>query len=346
MGAAAAQVAGAVVGGIASRGAAKDAKRAQDEANANTMAGYNFSQPYIKDSYDAAGNYLDNVQNAGAYMGDTYAGPNQYQMMGNQYLGNMGLQGRQGAFDIAQQGQNFASNYGDLYQQAQQDNIGDSYQYARDNSQGLVDSAMRDDFRNLTENQLTGNNMNASASGNMNSSRAGITDANLMRGYNDRKADMTANIENRLAGDFMGQRNQQFNNAMRANSGLQQSYGQGINAMGTFGNMMNNAGANMQGFDQARMNDQRDRFERNRDFGLDNQIKYQTGILNRAVYNSSSTTPNMHSPNAAMIGGAMQGAGIGGNMFGAYQANMKAVEANKAAAEARKAGASNNGGSV
>jgi hypothetical protein len=324
MGAAAAQVAGAVVGGIASRGAAKDAKRAQDEANANAMAGYNFSQPYIKDSYDAAGNYLDQVQNTGAYMGETYAGPNQYQMMGNQYLGNMGLQGRQGAFDIAQQGQNFAANYGDLYQQAQQDNIADSIQYAQDNSQGLVNSAMRDDFRNLTENQLTGNNMNASASGNMNSSRAGIVDANLMRGYNDRKADMTANIENRLSNQFMDQRNQQFNDAMRANAGLQQSYGAGINAMGTFGNMMNTGGGNLQGFDQARMNDQRDRFERNRDFGLDNQIKYQGGILNRAVYNSQPTTPNMHSPNAAMMGGAMQGAGIGGNMYGSYLDNKAA----------------------
>ena len=315
MGAAAAQVAGAVVGGIASRGAAKDARRAQDEANANAMAGYNFSQPYIKDSYDAAGNYLDQVQNAGAYMGETYAGPNQYQMLGNQYLGNMGLQGRQGAFDIAQQGQNFAANYGDLYKQSQQDNIADSYQFARDNSQGLVDSAMRDDFRNLTENQLTGNNMNASASGNMNSSRAGIVDANLMRGFNDRKADMTANIENRLSNQFMDQRNQQFNDAMRANAGLQQSYGQGINAMNSFGNMMNTAGGNLQGFEQARMNDQRDRFERNRDFGLDNQIKYQQGILNRAVYNSQATTPNMHSPNAAMFGGAMQGAGMGGDLY-------------------------------
>ena len=321
MGAAAAQVVGSVAGGLMSRRAAKDAQSAQDEANANTMAGYNFSQPYIKDSYDSAGNYLQNVQDAGAYMGDTHAGPNQYQMMGNQYMGNMGAAGGQGAFDISQQGKNFAANYGDLYKQSQQDNIGDSYQYARDNSGGIVDSAMRDDFRNLTENQLTGNNMNASASGNMNSSRAGIADANLMRGFNDRKADMTANVENTLSGQYMGQKNQQFNNAMNANSGLQQSYGQGINAMNQFGNMMNSAGNNLQGYDQARMNDERNRFERNRDFGLDNQIKYQRGILNNAVYNSSSTTPNMHSPDAAFMGGAMQGAGIGGDMYGAYQAN-------------------------
>ena len=128
----------------------------------------------------------------------------------------------------------------------------------------------------------------------------------------------------------MDQRNQQFNDAMRANAGLQQSYGAGINAMNTFGNMMNTGGGNLQGFDQARMNDQRDRFERDRDFGLDNQIKYQQGILNRAVYNSQATTPNMHSPNAAMLGGAMQGAGIGGNMYGSYLENKAAGEAAKA----------------
>ena len=32
----------------------------------------------------------------------------------------------------------------------------------------------------------------------------------------------------------------------------------------------------------------------------------------------------MHSPDAAFMGGAMQGAGIGGDMYGAYQANKAA----------------------
>ena len=317
---AAASVIGSVAGGVMANKSAKASRRAQAEANKNAMAGYNFSQPYIKDSYDNAGRYLQDVQNAGAYMGDTYAGPNQYQMMGNNYLGNMGAAGAAGAFGVAQQGQNFASNYADLFQQAQRDNISDGYDYARANSQPLVNSAMCDDLRNLQENTLTGINMNASAGGNMNSSRAGVAEAVANRAYDDRRADMTANIEDGLANRFADQRNQQFKNAMGANQGLQDSYRQGINAMGTMGSFMNTAGGNLQGFEQARMNDERNRFERNRDFALDNQMKYQNGILNRAVYNSQATTPNMHSPSAATMGGMMQGAGMGMQLYKDYKA--------------------------
>ena len=319
MGATAAIV-GSVAGGLMANKAAKASRKAQAKANKNAMEGYNFSKPYIKSSYDNAGNYLQDVQDAGAYMGQTYAGPNQYQMMGNNYLGNMGAANAAGAFGIAQQGQNFASNYADLFQQAQRDNIADSYDYARANSQPLVNSAMRDDYRNLTENTLTGINMNASASGNMNSSRAGIADAVANRAFDDRRADMTANIEDRLANRFVNQRNQQFADAMRANSGIQDAYGQGINAMGTLGGFMNTAGGNLQGFDQARLNDARDRFERNRDFALDNQIKYQGGILNRAIYDSKATTPNLHDPTSATMGGMMQGAGMGLQFLKDYKA--------------------------
>jgi len=39
------------------------------------------------------------------------------------------------------------------------------------------------------------------------------------------------------------------------------------------------------------------------------------------VYNSQATEPNLHSPNAAMMGGAMQGAGIGMDIYKDYKGN-------------------------
>jgi hypothetical protein len=94
--------------------------------------------------------------------------------------------------------------------------------------------------------------------------------------------------------------------------------------MGTMGDFMTGAGGNLQSFDQAALNDARAAFERNRDFGLDNQIKYQQGILGQAVYNNPTQQPNLYNTGAATFGGAMQGAGTGmeiAKFFDEYGAN-------------------------
>ena len=59
---------------------------------------------------------------------------------------------------------------------------------------GVVDAATRGDYRNLTENQLTGNAAAAAASGNSGSSRRAVMDAIAQRGYEDRRADVASNI--------------------------------------------------------------------------------------------------------------------------------------------------------
>lgn len=308
---AAAIVGSAVVGAASSRSASKRASAAQDKATEASLEAFRFSQPYIKKSYDAAGGYLDDTQAAGAYQGQTLASMNPYETAGNNYMGNMGMAGAGQAFGVTNQGANFANNYADLYGMSQQDRLGNAQQYAMNNSQGLVDSAMRDDYRTLTEQTMPGINMAASASGNINSSRAGVADALAQRSFNDRKADVTANIQDKLMDRSINQQEQQFKNAMDANYGLRGAYSDGINAMGSMGDFMTGAGGNLRNYDQLALSDARAAFERDRDFALDTQMKYQSGILGNAVYDNKSVQPNYHNSGAATFGGAMQGAGHG-----------------------------------
>ena len=313
------QVIGAVAGGLlGANSASKDRKAQQAQLDAQ-MEGYNFSKPYIERSYDRAEGALNSSLDQGAYQGQTYAGQNPYFSAGNHYMGGMGAMGGQGAFDVMQQGQGFANNYADLYQQGGADRMQQAQDYAINNSGGLVNAAMRDDKRNLQENTLTGINQGASSSGNMNSSRAGVAEAVANRGFDDRQADVTAGIQQNLMGQSLGQQNQQFSDQMMANQGLQQSYGSGINAMNSFGGMMTGAGNNFMNYEQGYMNDQRNRYEDQRDFGLNQNIKYQGGILNNAVYNSAQNPQGVTAnKGAGFLGGAMQGAGIGGNIAGFF----------------------------
>ena len=311
------QIIGAVAGGLmGANSASKDRKAQQAQLDAQ-MEGYNFSKPYIQRSYDRAEGALNDSLDQGAYQGQTYANQNPYFSAGNHYMGGMGAMGGQGAFDVMQQGQGFAQNYADLYKQGGADRMQQAQDYAIANSGGLVNAAMRDDRRNLQENTLTGIDQAASGSGNMNSSRAGVAEAVANRGFDDRQADVTASINQNLMNQSLGQQNQQFRDQMMANQGLQQGYGQGINAMNSFGNMMTGAGNNFMNYQQGYLNDQRNRYENQRDFALDQNIKYQNGILGQAVYNSAQDPQGVTAnKGAGFMGGAMQGAGIFKEMFG------------------------------
>lgn len=312
-----AAIIGSAIGGISGRKSAKERRASIEQDRTDRMEGYNFSKPYIERSYDRAEGALNDSLEQGAYQGQTYADQNPYFQAGNHYMGGMGAMGGQGAFDVMQQGQGFANNYADLYQQGGADRMQTAQDYAIENSGGLVNAAMRDDRRNLEENTMPGINQGASGSGNMNSSRAGIAEAVANRGYDDRKADVTAGIQQNLMGQSINQQNQQFSDQMRANQGLQQGYGQGINAMNQFGNMMTGAGNNFMNYQQGYMNDQRNRYENQRDFALDQNIKYQGGILNNAVYNTTpGETPEKPNTLMSTLGGMGSGFSAGMNLFG------------------------------
>lgn len=59
---------------------------------------------------------------------------------------------------------------------------------------GMIASALRDPYRQLTEQTLPGIAMNAAATGTSGSSRRAISDAIATRGYEDRAADISAGI--------------------------------------------------------------------------------------------------------------------------------------------------------
>ena len=86
---------------------------------------------------------------------------------------------------------------------------------------------LRDSTRQLTEQTLPGINRAASATGNTNSSRAGIADALATRGYQDRAADVSADITNTLMNQSLAQQQRDFANAMSANQGLANAFGTG-----------------------------------------------------------------------------------------------------------------------
>ena len=225
----------------------------------------------------------------------------------------------------------FGANANNMYGQyqgmvnnaQQQDRLGNAIDYANANTGSLLDTAMRDDRRNLQENTLTGIDMAASGSGNTNSSRAGIATAVANRAYDDRRADMASNIQNSLIDRSLNTQNQAFadqqnalSGAMGANSAISNAYGVGLNTMGQGANFGMNAGNALQGYNQAQLNDMRQRFEDQRDFELEQRKNYQAGILGKAPNSSQNVVANMHNPMMAGISGAIGGYGKGMQGFG------------------------------
>jgi hypothetical protein len=168
--------------------------------------------------------------------------------------------------------------------------------------------------------------MAASGSGNMNSSRAGIAEAVANRAYDDRRADVTTNIQDSLIDRSLGQQARQFadqgaalQGAGQANESVQSAYNMGMNSMGQGANFGMNAGNSLQGYNQAQLNDQKTQFEAQRDFELEQRKLYQSGMLGKAV-SSPSVQPNLNNPYTAAVGGAMNGFGFASD----YMANRPA----------------------
>lgn len=310
-------------GGLGFLGANKQAK-AQDRATAAQMAGFNQYKPYVDANLEGSQAALDGVLDTGAYTGATLAGPNQFQTGTANTMGNIGMSMMGNGFGMMNQNNQFGQNSQALYGQfqgmanaAQQDRLGNAMSYAADNANSLVDAAMRDDTRNLRENTLTGINLGASGTGNMNSSRAGVAEAIAQRSYDDRRADVTTNIQNQLIDRSLAQQAQQFadqgtalNAAGNANNSIMNAYTTGLNTLGEGANFGMNAGNTLQGYDQARLNDERERFERMRDFEMQQRMQYQSGILGQAPNSSQNVQPNRTDPFQAAIGGAMAGFGF------------------------------------
>lgn len=100
-----------------------------------------------------------------------------------------------------------STNVQDALDFAAKDDMQGALDYASgDRLDSLTRAAMRDPYRQLTENTLTGIDAAASGSGNMNSSRAGMADAIAQRAYDDRAADVSAGIQDSLMTQYLGNR--------------------------------------------------------------------------------------------------------------------------------------------
>lgn len=326
---------GAIIGGAMGLMGANRQAKAQDAATAAQMAGFNQYKPYVDANLSGASSALDGVLATGAYTGQTLAGPNQFQTGTATNMGNIGGNLQNSGYDMMGNTSGFGSNANALFNQyqgmansAQGDRLATAMDYASANANPLVDAAMRDDRRNLQENTLTGIDLAASGSGNMNSSRAGVAEAVAQRAFDDRQADVALDVQDRLIDRSLAQQARQFNDqgaalqgAGMANEGIQNAYNQGLNTLGQGANFGMNAGNALQGYDQAALNDAQAAFERQRDFEMQQRQGFQSGILGKAPNSSQSVQANKVDPFQAALGGAMSGFGFQQQYFPQQQAN-------------------------
>ena len=314
--------------GVGIYGANKKSREA-NKANNQNMAGFNQYKGYTDRALAGGEGALNTQIEKGFYGGDTYAGPNAYQTgtatgYGDQAMGTMNR-----GFDMADANSGFGSNSRDLYGQfqnlsedAKADRMGTANQYALDNSDALVTAAMRDPRRQLEEQALPGNDLAASGTGNMNSSRAGTAEAVLRRGFDDRRSDVSASIQDSLRTQSLNQQQQQFSdrnnaltNAGTANTGVANAYNTGMNTAASGYGMGMTAGGSLQGFDQRRMDDDRMRFEGDRDFNMNAYQNYKNGMLTQ----NGPITSNAYKANDnSALAGAMAGGSMGSGAFARY----------------------------
>jgi len=309
-------IGGALIG---ANSASKDRKNTR-EMNEMNNRGYTDARPYITAGYSGGQNALNDALAKGYYGGPTRAGFNNQMTTGLDNRFNLGTSGFNNANNFMNIGSNFAGNAANLYNMAGADNLGDAQRYATANSQPLIDAAMRGADRNLNETQLPGLNRMAAGSNNTNNSRAGLTEAVLRRANSEIYRDTATNVNRGLMDDYMNQANNQFRNMSSANNSLGNLFTTGFNLGNNATGMQTDVGAAYQGDEQGRLDDNRMRFEGERDFESDQYNKFMSGILGRAPMSPAGYAANMSNPTLGGVQGAMAGAGFG-NKYGQQLSN-------------------------
>ena len=300
-----------LVGGMMNRKAASQDRAAQQAAIDANMAGFNMAKPYLEKLYNRGYDAMNDRINTGTFQGQTFAGLDPLQTEGINMMSDFARAQNTAANGFMAPVSGFGQNAADIFNRARQDGLQQAQQYAINNSQPLVDAAMRDQTRQLAEQTLPGINQSASATGNTNSSRAGVTEAIAQRAYDDRRADVAANIQDQLMSRSLAQRNADLSNMASANNNMMNIYGFGQDTIGKAGTALSNAGATNRAVNQGFMSDAEARFQRDRDFTMDSLNQYNAGILSQAPRSVSNIEPNMVNKTAATMGGAMQGFGFG-----------------------------------
>lgn len=310
----AAAIGGALVGGGLSYMGAKKQAKATRAATEAQMAPFRLKEPYLEAMYKGVESAGQDMLDAGPYTGPYYAGLDPLGQLGLLYQAGSAMDNMGAAQNLINMGMGSFGNYQDIYNQVSGDVMGGANQYAIDNSQPLLAAAMRDPYRQLTEQTLPGINTRASMSGNVNSSRAAVADALANRAFDDRMADTSANITNQLRDDYLSQFNQNIANQIATTNNMFKGFGTGLDLQNYIGNALIKSGAGFQGDLQGQYDADRAMYD------------YQTGFPLQVygtmanIYGDSPSVGqvpvNQTDPTTSALLGAMGGYGFGKQMFG------------------------------
>lgn len=335
MGIEAAIIGSAVVGAASSRSAAKRSASATRAAADAQMEPFRLKAPYLEALYDKGMGTATNRINAGIYEGQRVAGidPAQQQyydaMMQYGAPGGVGTRLGQGLLGggakLFGAGLNFGQNAGSIYNRAAADrNAAIAADMASLYDSDVVKAAMRDTYRNLDENILTGNAMKAQAAGQRDGSRRFVMDAIAERGARDREDDFKAQYLDRLYGRVSRGYDQDINNMLNANRGVGNAFTFGQNAMQQGGQQLVNAalasrgaGDAARGINQAVLDADIARF--NERVNLPMNTYLALGGLYGDAPSVGQVPYSTASPSGAALAGGIAGAGMGMNAYNQYQ---------------------------
>lgn len=329
--------------GTAALGAVGGAMGGKDKTTTQTGTSGPWApqQDYLKYGFGQAQDAYNAANGLGTYSGQRVAGLNPFQTQGYNAAGNFGLgQGYDMGMNQANTGNDLLSglssyqnNANNLFGQYQN---GDANQYALNTANqfanspflnGQIDAASRDITRNLNEQALPAALRSQVAGGNVNSTRAGVQDAILQRGAQDRIGDissqMRGNAFNQGLTSGLNQYNQNLSNLLSTNNQLYNSGQAGSsllnNGLSNVFSGLNNATAAGQGFqtqDQNVLDANRQAFSEQQNNQLDLLSKYM-GLVNGnygSQSTSTSTTPGAPGGIQGALGGALGGLGFAKSM--------------------------------
>lgn len=341
MGVGAAIIGSAVVGGLASRSAAKRQASATRDAADMQMEPFRLKAPYLEEMYKLGMPTAERRIADGIYEGDRVAGIDPAQLNYYNSMLNYAAPGGKGmrignaimggGANLFGQGLNFGSNANSIYNRAAADrNTSIASDMADLYDSNVVTAALRDTYRNLDENILPTNALNAQLAGSRNNSRRFVMDAIAERGAADRVDDFKAQYLDKLYDRVSRNYDQDINNMLNANRSVGNAFTTGQNAMTAGGQQLVNAALAGRGAGDAARGVQQDIL--NADLARFNErvnLPMNTYLALGGLYGDAPSVGQVPystaSPSGATVAGALGGAGLGMNLYNQYN-QYKAIQ--------------------
>lgn len=291
------------------------------------VAAFNLAKPFYSTGLNNLQSLARDVNRNPAYGGDRVAGLNPFQTGAANFLGDFGAGSAGMANNFMNVGQanlnagmGIGGNAQDIYNRASMDPTemitAQAAQYANNPYvSGMIDSANRDVVRGLTEQTLPSLARGFAATGNTNSTRAGVESAIAERGAADRMADTANDIRGRFFGQGLSmaqnQYNQNLSNMLNANQNLLQAGQFGMGALGAgqdFANGAFNQGQMAGGLFQAQDQRELDALKSYFDEALANRLGVNQALVGSAAQTKTqgsagvATTPSVFSQIGGFLG--------------------------------------------